>query len=88
MPEILEIRMQSFETVCSQCGRPNDDNCGLPTVNGDLVSNEFPDAVWSEHGGSIPACWSCYCAHNLGTIPTFDRYYLWLGMTQCDGSVI
>lgn len=86
--DVLEIRMQSVEMVCSLCGAITDDNCGVPIVNGDIVSNDFPDAIWSEHGGSVPACQRCHDRHSRGEIETFDRHYLWLGLGFIHGAGI
>lgn len=70
---ILEIRMQSNMIDCSICGEPDCHSWGVPTFNGDIVSNDFPDELWE---GSIGVCESCYCKHERGEIPTFDRMYL------------
>lgn len=75
-PRALEIRFQSFEVECSLCGRHTEMGWGVPTYNGDLVSNEFPDDLHRRGGGSIPVCRDCYDRHAAGKIETFDRCYL------------
>lgn len=78
MAEVLEIRMQRGETQCSLCGAETTLSHGIPTFNGDIVSNDFPDWLWRTGGGSIPVCGLCYDRHERGEVPTFDRDYLHL----------
>lgn len=70
---ILNIRMQSGMIDCFLCGQPSDQRWGVPTVNGDVVSNNFPDDL-VEGGQSV--CEECFNKHERGEIPTFDRYYV------------
>jgi hypothetical protein len=74
--DFLEIRMQQYETDCSLCGLPTEHRWGIPTFNGDIVSNDFPDDLWRGGGGNIPACRECFAKHARGEIPTFDRFYV------------
>ena len=61
---------------CSWCGEWTAHRWGLPTYNGDLISNDFSDKLWAEGGGSVPACQSCFDKHAAGQLPTCDDYYL------------
>ena len=74
--DIEYIRMQSNETDCSICGKPTEIAWGVPTINGDIVSNQFPDWFWLQEGGNIHVCKSCYEKHERGEIATFDKYYI------------
>lgn len=76
MDDILVIRMQSNTAECSLCGRETDYKWGIPVFNGDVVSNDFPDWMWSQGGGGQAVCRSCYEKHERGEIPTFDHYYV------------
>ena len=88
MSEILEIRMQSGCLDCFICGAETEHLWGVPVVNGDIVSNDFPDEIWHAHGGGQSVCEECYKKHERGEIPTFDRYYLHLAQGFVDGSGI
>lgn len=73
---ILEIRMQRGEIECSLCGAETELRWGVPTYNGDIVSNYFPDDLHRIGGGSVPVCEECYDRHAAGLVPTFDRWYV------------
>lgn len=68
--QVLVIRMQHHETTCYVCGKRTDGGFGVPTFNGDLVSNAFPD--WLDWGGQ-PACEDR--RHERGELVTYDHYY-------------
>ena len=56
---------------CVVCGLDcSQDDCGLPTFNGDVVSND-----WRGEWFSKPCCTECCRKHGEGLIPTFDRCY-------------
>ena len=63
---------------CDICGEPAPYayGFGLPTFNGDIVSNDFPNELWRQHGGGVPVCEDCYRKHERGEMPTFDHYYI------------
>jgi len=84
----LLIDMNPREAQCWNCGQWTPHRWGLPTVNGDLVSNDFPDEIWGEHGGGVPACEECFRRHERGELPTFDRFYLHLATGFTDGTGI
>ena len=86
--DILEIRMQKSMIDCSICGGPDAHSWGVPVVNGDIVSNDFPDEIWRREGGAIGVCEECYRKHERGEIPTFDRFYLHLRPGFTDGAGI
>jgi hypothetical protein len=75
--DTLEIRMQSHDVECFLCGTWTELHWGVPTYNGDLVSNDFPDELFREGGGAQPACERCYGQHSRGELPMFDKCYLW-----------
>lgn len=85
MSDILEIRMQSNETECFICGAETEHCWGVPTCNGDIVSNDFPDDLWD---GGVPVCEDCYLKHERGEIPTCDRFYLPRGRSFINGDGI
>ena len=74
--DILEIRMQSSEVQCGICNALTDLGWGVPTFNGDIVSNDFPDWMYSRGGGSFAVCERCYRKHERGEILVFDHYYV------------
>lgn len=76
MENVLEIRMQRNDVECTLCGELTDLSHGIPTYNGDIVSNAFPDDLWHDGGGSIPVCGKCYVMHERGWIPTMDELYI------------
>lgn len=78
---ILTIRMQSGMVDCWICGEPTEYRWGVPTCNGDLVSNDFPDDLWE---GGQAVCESCFAKHARGELPTFDRYYVRRGPLGVD----
>ena len=88
MSNVLEIRMQSGELRCSICNDWTEHRWSVPTFNGDLVSNNFPDELWNSEGGVQAACEECYDRHSRGELPTFDRYYLHLAGGFIGGSGI
>ena len=88
MPDILEIRMQLHEVQCSLCGDWTEHRWGVPTFNGDVVSNDFPDWLWGQAGGGQPVCEKCYDLHAAGKIETFDQYYMHLAGGFTDGGGI
>lgn len=88
MNEILEINMNPREAQCSLCGEWTDYRWGVPTFNGDLVSNDFPNEIWLAEGGNMPVCESCYGKHERGELPTFDQFYLHLQKGFVDGAGI
>jgi len=64
--------------TCYICGAEDDHQWSVPIVNGDVVSNDFPDWLWSAIGGGQAVCEECYEKHARGEIETFDRFYLHL----------
>lgn len=86
--DTLVIRMQSHEVSCSICGQETPHRWGVPTVNGDIVSNDFPEDLWGQYGGGMPACKECYAKHQAGELPTWDRYYLHLAAGFIGGAGI
>lgn len=81
------IDMNQREAKCSLCGKWTDACWGVPTYNGDLVSNDFPDWLTREGGGCMAACEACYEKHARGEVLMFDHYYLHLsgGFMMGDG---
>lgn len=71
----LIIDMNPREAQCYLCGEWTAHRWGVPTFNGDLVSNEFPDYLIREGGGSQPACERCYEAHQRGALVVCDHLY-------------
>lgn len=88
MPDTLVINMNFREVMCCICGNWTEYRWGVPTFNGDLVSNHFPDWLWRQGGGSQPACEHCFRRHAAGELPAFDRFYLHLSGTFADGDGI
>lgn len=85
------IRMQSNTVYCSLCGLVTELRWGVPTFNGDVVSNGFPEDLFREHGGSIPVCNHCYDEHAAGRVTVYDRYYVprnVMGVDLVDGGGI
>ena len=78
MGRLLEIRMQTHEIQCHLCCRWSEHHWSVPTFNGELVSNDFPDLLWHSGGGAVAVCERCYDMHAVGKIETFDRHYLHL----------
>jgi len=74
----LEIDMNPREVRCSICEAWTRYAWSVPTFNGDLVSNDFPDELWKSGGGGQPVCEYCYDAHAANKFPVFDRFYLHL----------
>lgn len=73
MPDSLTINMNERWADCGLCGAETLFHWGVPTYNGDVVSNDFPDDLG---GGSIAACEACFHKHERGEIETFDHYYV------------
>lgn len=73
---------------CSLCGNWDDDKWGVPTVNGDVVSSDFPDFIYRLHGGNASVCRVCFDRHEWHLIPTFDHLYYYLGEGFTAGSGI
>lgn len=72
--------------TCSLCSVPLEgDLCSVPTYLGRVISNEFPDDLWSTAGGSKPVCQSCYHDHADGLVPTFDHLFLTPGLIGGEG---
>lgn len=92
MPEnILEIHMQCDEIECGLCGEWTEFRYGVSTYNGDIVSNDFPDTMRREGGGSVAVCERCFERHAAGLIPTYDHYYVRpgpMGVCLVDGAGI
>lgn len=86
--ETLVIDMNPREVQCFVCGEWSEFAQGVPTCNGDLVSNEFPDEIWHDHGGGQAVCKECYEKHERGELPTFDRFYLHLARGFIGGAGI
>lgn len=86
--DVLVINLQRRESECALCGKWNADNCGIPVVNGDPVSNEFPDWIWGQHGGGVGVCRDCHDRHARGEVETYDDCYTWLGRGFIDGGGI
>lgn len=74
--DVLEIRMQGHDATCGVCGEDCDMRFGIPTYNGDVVSNDFPEQMWADGGGSFVACEGCFRKHERGEMPVWDRLYL------------
>jgi hypothetical protein len=83
--DTLEIRMNPGIVACGLCGADTDFRWAVPTFNGDLVSNDFPDDLHREGGGSFPVCQRCYDRHERGELATFDRYYYRPGLIAGEG---
>lgn len=60
---------------CFLCGDWTDYQWGVPTYNGDVVSNDFPDWLIREGGGCQGVCERCYEKHAAGKVRTFDGDY-------------
>lgn len=92
MSSILEIRMQGGrEAECGICGELTNMKYSVPTYNGDIVSNDFPDDLYGKFGGMIPVCRECFHKHERGEIETFDHYYVpqtLMGVHLIDGGGI
>lgn len=91
MSDILEIHMQSDMIDCAICGEPDEFRWGVPTFNGDIVSNAFPEEMWASGGGGVSVCRECYEKHERGEIPVADRLYLErppMGVHLVDGAGI
>lgn len=61
---------------CGLCAAWTDFRQSIPTYNGDVVSNDFPDELHRQGGGSFPVCMMCYKRHARGEVECFDRYYI------------
>lgn len=86
MPKLtLEINMNPRSVQCFLCGKWASHEWGVPTYNGDVVSNDFPDYLWHEGGGGQGVCEGCYLKHERGEIETFDRFYTRPGFIGGDG---
>ncbi len=85
--DVLLIRMQSGDVECSLCRALTDFGWSVPTYNGDVVSNDFPDDLHAL-GGSVPVCERCYERHAAGQVETFDRYYVRPGADLIGGAGI
>ena len=77
--QALRIKFQEPWVDCGICGTPTQWGQGVPTYNGDIMSNDFPDDLWHQGGGSKPACKVCYSKHAAGRIKTWDRLYIQRG---------
>lgn len=72
---------------CRICGATTPTRGGVPTYNGDLVSDDFP----LEPEGNWPACGPCFEAHARGQLKTWDGLYTRrppLGVPLVDGGGI
>lgn len=71
---VLEIEMNRSmrpELPCYVCGTNcSDANCGIPTFNGDVVSND-----WRGEWFSKPVCENCWHFHAEGSMPVCDKLY-------------
>lgn len=81
------VKFQAHEIDCAICGEPDVFRWGVPTYNGDIVSNDFPDFMWGKNGGSVAVCERCHRLHAEGKIPAADADYLRHG-TLIDGDGI
>lgn len=83
----LVIDMNIREAQCFLCGDWTEYLWGVPTFNGDLVSNDFPDNLWHSGGGSQAVCQRCFGQHERGELVVYDRFYLHLagGLIGGDG---
>ncbi len=72
----LTINMNPREVKCGVCGEWTEFKWGIPTYNGDIVSNDFPDHLYQGHGGNIAACLKCYTDHATGKMQTRDSWYV------------
>jgi hypothetical protein len=59
------------DPYCVICGGEPGSHHGVPTFNGDVVSNDFACA-----NGTQPACGRCYHLHAHGMVPVHDSRYL------------
>lgn len=75
MSSDLRIKLQSGMIDCSLCGAATEFRWGVPTFNGDVVSNDFPDELLGQ-GGSVPVCERCFRAHAEGRLETWDHFYI------------
>ncbi len=87
---VLEINMNVREVQCSLCGEWCEHRWGVPTFNGDLVSNDFPDWLCRTGGGGQPVCEQCFESHAKGDFPVWDCHYQHLANvgTVADGEGI
>lgn len=83
--DILVIDMNPREVECSLCGDWCEHRWSVPTYNGDLVSNDFPDEMWHTGGGGQAVCLECYEKHARGELMVFDRFYVRPGFVGGDG---
>lgn len=88
LPKITEIRMQSNAVECYLCAVETEYGWSVPTYNGDVVSNDFPDDMWSKGGGAQPVCQRCYDMHANGQATCYDRLYLPRGLSFINGGGI
>ncbi len=88
MSDVLEINLNYREAQCGICGDWHEYAQGVPTFNGDLVSNDFPDWLHRTGGGSVPVCERCFNKHERGEIETFDDCYTHLMGGFCEGAGI
>jgi hypothetical protein len=70
---VIDIRMQSDVVDCWICGAATEHRWGVPTCNGDLVSNSFPDHLWD---GGQAVCEKCFEKHAQGHLATMDHVYV------------
>jgi hypothetical protein len=73
--------------TCWLCGEDTPFGWGVPTYNGDLVSDEFP----LEPQGNRPVCEACHGRHGRGEVKTWDHHYTGrppLGVPLTDGGGI
>ena len=89
MTETIEIwNRAASEIECTICGALTELQWGIPTVNGDIVSNDFPNEIYLVHGGSVPVCEACYQKHESGEMNVCDRFYFHLAEGFVGGSGI
>lgn len=74
MADSLTIRLQTpgfgMGEPCCSCGEPASGFHGLPTFNGDIMSNDWP----GDWGGKV-CCEECYLKHERGGMETADKLY-------------
>lgn len=80
---VIQIGMQDNTVSCWICGVETEFKWGVPTFNGDLMSNDWP-GEW--FGQSV--CERCFDLHEQGKMITHDNLYRHLLLEQFNGSGI
>lgn len=64
------------DLTCTLCHTPTPFGHAVPTMHGEVVSNDFPDWLWERDGGRVPVCERCYQWHAQGRVAVSDRKWL------------